>query len=143
MTAANLYDLTMTGVASAETVDTRAADVQSLAVTTDPREENRDEWDAVIDRKLIEWGRDPAALEDDDLVPPSREAIGAAINLVRQLRDQGLPAPMRVIPNGDGGIVFKRWKGSLLERLEVYDDGSIAYATFDGGRLIFRRMIAL
>ena len=36
-------------------------------------------WKALIDDQLIEWGRDPSQLEDEETQPPSKEIIGLAI----------------------------------------------------------------
>lgn len=101
--------------------------------------ENRRAWSNIIDRKLIEWGRDPTPLEDEDVVPPSSEAIKVASDRAMALRDEGIEAPKRVVPNGDGGIVFERWAGPVSETIEVFEDGSIEYCCYRGTRLTHRQ----
>src|SRR5438105_4696913 len=66
----------------------------------------REGWQAVIDGRLAEWQRNPAALEDDGVVAPRHEIIQLAAQVARDLCDAGWPAPERISATGDGGIVF-------------------------------------
>jgi len=95
-------------------------------------------WERIIDDRLIEWGRDPSRLADDGVVPPKREVVGWAIRLARILASKGADAPQRVVPNGDGGIVFERWSGANAETIEVLDDGDVYYTAFRASRLVHR-----
>lgn len=106
-------------------VPTAAATDETLATYDDAARERREAWRRVIDHKLIEWGRDPSQLEDDDLIPPTRTAIRAACEAASQLRADGRAAPNRVVPDGDGGIVFERWCGPLSESIEFLRDGEM------------------
>jgi hypothetical protein len=147
MTATYHYDpssqdaLTSTGSETRDAVNTRAADSQSLADGGDFREGDRQGWQDVIDEKLIDWGRNPKELEDEDLIPPTLISIQASSRLAMDLRDQGAPPPRRVVPNGDGGIVLERWVGKTAWTLEVFDDGSIEYACYDDCRLVQRQRV--
>lgn len=116
-----------------------AAEKESLWAMEREVEENRRAWNNIIDRKLIEWGRDPTRLEDEDVVPPSFEAIKVASDSAMALRDKSKEAPKRVVPNGDGGIVFERWEGSVSETIEVFEDGAIEYCRYHDTRLTHRQ----
>ncbi len=120
-------------------VTTGTAKNESLWAMEREAGENRRAWSNIIDRKLIEWGRDPTRLEDEDVVPPSFEAIKAASDSAMALRDKSIEAPKRVVPNGDGGIVFERWEGSVSETIEVFEDGSIEYCRYRDTRLTHRQ----
>ena len=103
--------------------------------------QNQMAWDKVIDEQLIEWARDPGQLEDDGIEPPSRPIISLACELVRTMRDNGCPRPLRVVPNGDGGITFERKDGSLFQAIEIQEDGTIEFTVFENSRLVFRQPI--
>lgn len=98
---------------------TEVADDRSLATAARSREENRSGRQHVIDRHLVEWGGTEANLGDADLVPPTRQAIDLARRLGMLFRDRGTPPPMRVVPNGDGGICFERWHGERFQTIEA------------------------
>jgi hypothetical protein len=100
-------------------VKTNTANESSLALTDSIRSSRRDAWEEVVDRRLVEWGRDPSLLEEDDLIPPTREAVQSAVKIVRILQQRYLPPPRRVVPDGDGGIVMERWSDHASESIEV------------------------
>ncbi|MHB1421927.1 MAG: hypothetical protein ACYC3I_01780 [Gemmataceae bacterium] len=106
-----------------------------LTNTGNERFNNRAKWQTVIDDTLVEWGRDPSRFAEDGLAPPSAKAIGAACQIALFLRDYDYDAPLRVVPNGDGGIVFERSQGEIFETIEIQEDGSYEWATFNNGRL--------
>ena len=140
MTKANAIDWTLTGEGD-RAVNTRAAGPETLSADLRDRESNRRAWQEVIDKKLIEWGRDPSQLDDEMVIAPTRDVIRVAVELALALRDHDCPPPGRVIPDGDGGILFERTDGVHTETLEVLDDSSIEYAAFQGSRLMARRPI--
>ena len=117
-------------------VQTGAADDASLAVSAPGREANQEGWQRIIDADLVEWGRDPSQLEDENITAPSRVIIARASALAIGLRDEGWPPPNRVVPSGDGGIVLERWSGSVFESIEVRDDGAIVVSLFEDSRLV-------
>ncbi len=123
-------------------VQTEAADELTLATFDRERKETRDAWDVVIDRRLIEWGKTPGILEDDGIVPPSPRVIRLASQLVMAMREQGAPAPLRVVPNGEGGVVFEREAGSLFQTIEIRADLSVEFASYRNARLVSRQRLA-
>ncbi|MBN1345416.1 MAG: hypothetical protein JXQ73_22170 [Phycisphaerae bacterium] len=117
-----------------------AADETSLAEIKNV-EAYRDEWQQLIDTKLVEWGRNPRQLEEDDLVAPSVDSVEVACQVAMYFRDDGAPSPDWVVPNGDGGIVFERSLGTLTKTLEVLQDGSIESIDYRDSKIIRRERI--
>ena len=99
----------------------------------------RESWQEVIDRKLIEWGRSPSALEDTGVDPPTKETVQRAIRLAEAFRDEGFPSPESVVLDPNGGIVFERRDGDIAEVCHLWDDGTTEYQRFVGTRLLERR----
>jgi len=104
-------------------------------------EQRREAWQEMIDQYLVEWGRDPAALEDEGVIPPSRRVINRASTLAMLYRDSNNPAPSRVVPNGDGGIVFERGDRSWFQVIEIHADCSVELISFKSSRLVSRRRL--
>jgi hypothetical protein len=104
-------------------------------------EQERQRWQAVLDRWLLKWAQDPSRLEDEGVVPPSADILQLACQLAGDLRDAGAPGPQRVAATGDGGIVFVRQVGPSLSTLEVGADGSIELTVFRDSRLLSRQRL--
>lgn len=129
-----------------ERIEISAADDPTLS--GEPQQE-RSAWQDVVDYQLLEWANHPLDLEEDGIRTPTHAAIVAACALARQMRDEGKVAPLRVVPDGDGGIVFER--GVVCERLgkryseaiEIADDGAAEYLRFADCRLVCRVSYAL
>lgn len=122
-------------------VRTGAAKEESQAVVAKQGEEHRRQWEEIINTKLIEWGRNPDGLEDDDLIPPSKSVVQTAIQLAQGARDARSIPPDWIIPDGDGGIVFEWREASRAVKLELLDDGSAECLVFDHNRLLFRKTL--
>ena len=87
---------------------TTAANADLARTYHEPDNIERRGWDSMIDDCLLEWARDPTKLEDDDVVAPSARVIHRACRVALDLRDAGWAAPLRVVPDGEGGICFER-----------------------------------
>src|SRR5260370_32530779 len=61
-------------------------------------EQERQQWQAVLDHWLLKWAREPSVLEDDGIEPASAERIQLACQGGRELRDSGGPCPQRDTP---------------------------------------------
>jgi len=121
---------------------TGAAVDDSLVAAADHRTANRKGWQRIIDSTLIEWGRDPSQLEDEDVTAPTQAVIARATRLAVILRDNALAPPNRAVTNGDGGVVFERWEGPVFEQIEIADDGAITItSTIDSEIVRSRRLI--
>ncbi len=89
-------------------------------------------WKRWIDTLLM-WWQDPKQLEDDGVVPPSREEIRLAIDYTQKLAES--EAPTAVSPDGDGGITF-HWRGTDgSSRLEFLKSGHVDFYRFVDGQL--------
>lgn len=94
-----------------------------------------DQWRDAKD-VLEAWWKRPEAVEDDGVEPPDRDTIRLAFNVAEQMRRSGAPAPDRVAPSGDGGIVFERRDGSLFQTIEVSADRRLEFSVFRDGLLV-------
>lgn len=93
-------------------------------------------WQKIIDNQLIEWGRDTFQFDEEDFVPPTKISIKRANDLATEFRNRCLPEPLRVVPDGEGGIAFERRSERFFITLEISSDGSIEQNIFDDCRLI-------
>ena len=100
-------------------------------------------WNELIDRTLIEWGRDPSILEDDDVVPPSVETVQRACEIAKLLRSLNYSAPTRIVPTGDGGISFESEDVECFESIEIGANGTIEYLRFEKAKLVERYEILM
>lgn len=116
-------------------ISTGVAESPTLTTGGDYRSKNREAWQAVLDYTLVEWGRNPSQLAEDGLIPPSANALAVACQVAQFLRDHDQDAPLRVVPNGDGGIVFERSQGEIFETIEIQEDGSAECTVFINSRL--------
>jgi len=107
-----------------------------------PVQNSRQAWDEFIDRVLVEWGRNPDALEDDDFLAPGLEIIDMACQVAIAFRDEGFPPPTRVVPDGEGGVCFERDADQVFESLRIYSDETIELLRFQDCRLIGRYRLA-
>lgn len=119
--------------------NTHAADDEILS--SSELENKRDAWNQIIEYKLIEWAVNPESIEEDGLEMPSREIITEACKFSKQMSREAIPAPISVVPNGDGGIVFEWRDGHIFETIEIYADGLKEYCLFVNSRLRQRNHI--
>ena len=110
-------------------------------VTKEQTDRDTAAWDRSIDDTLVEWGKDPMALEDDDFIPPSPDVIDFACQVATELRDEGAPPPTRVVPDGEGGVSFERVDGDVSVALNIYSDRTAELLIFDNCRLRTRRRL--
>ena len=120
----------------------RTANVRDAELTNrEETEKGKASWNKFIDGSLIEWGRDPTVLEDEGFIPPSLEVVRLACQVAVDFRDERLPAPTRVVPDGEGGICFERIEGSMSVSLRIYADRTGELLVFDDCRLSDRRRL--
>ncbi len=101
-------------------------------------ERDRMAWITLVDTVLVEWGRNPSALEDEDFIPPNPDVINLACRVALECRDAGHPAPTRIVPDGEGGICFERVEGSISSSLRIYADQTGELLVFDDCHLAGR-----
>jgi hypothetical protein len=96
------------------------------------------EWDAIVDHKLIEWGNDQSAFQDEGLIGPTNQAIQKAHALVSFMRSNDWPLPTGVVPDGEGGIVFENRHEPTYQRIEIEPTGKMCLVTFRNCHLVSR-----
>lgn len=122
--------------------ETGVADERMLSSRKLLEEDNKTAWEAVMDR-LVAWGYAPEQLADDGITPPTRRALAEAGRFVAGMRKLNAEAPvrlvaMRVVPNGNGGVVFEVGDVHLFERIDIDEDGSVEFQQFRGCNLVNR-----
>ena len=88
--------------------------------------------------KLQMWFDAPSALADEDIVPPTQETIQLAGKIARQERVQGRPAPTRVMPNGEAGIVLEWVIGPSRLTVEIERNHEVEVSLYGQGQRISR-----
>lgn len=83
-----------------------------------------DRWEKAL-AQLRKWSADPSQLEDEGVIAPTRETISRAYLAAVTARDNGVPAPLRVVPDGEGGIVFECADGSEMFVDKLVNGGSM------------------
>jgi hypothetical protein len=98
---------------------------------------NREAWKQVID-ELVEWGRFPERLEDEEIAAPTRAVVSKACHVAVVLRDSGWPPPLRVCTDGEGGIVFERPCRPVFQSVRIYPDSRVELITLVNSRVVAR-----
>jgi len=119
-----------------ELIGTSASDDLTISRETPDNESSTRGWNNVINYTLIEWGKSPDSLEDEGIEAPDTTTVRRACEIAIALRDSGFSCPDRVLPNGNGGIVFEKEMGARLFTYEIESDGPIEYREFLQGRLV-------
>lgn len=118
-------------------------DENASVTLSETDEENRERWRAVVDRPLIEWGRDPERFRDEEegIEPPSAEIVRMASLAALALSQTPVPPPLRVAMNGEGGLTFE-WRDDLwFLTLDITADGHAEFCRYEDCRLIDRRRL--
>jgi hypothetical protein len=100
--------------------------------------QSRQEWQKLIENRLVEWRCNPSQLDEEGTVTLSRATIQLAIDLASQMSKDGLLAPTRIVPDVNGGMVFERQRKDLFETLRISADGSVEHRVFENCRLVHR-----
>ena len=64
-------------------------------------------WQEIIDNYLVPWLADPSQLEEDGIPAPAKAVIQSAIDHAYSAQGKGQAAPLRVVCDGEGGIIFE------------------------------------
>jgi hypothetical protein len=97
-------------------------------------------WQELI-AQLSAWARDPQQLRDEDIEPPSNRMIQLAMDVASVMRDRKIEAPDRIVPNGDGGLVFRWRSGEFTWSLELDVDGSMETTLMEEHMLVCRHSL--
>lgn len=82
-------------------------------------------------------------LEDEGIVPPSYPIVRKALSFSHTLMARGWAAPLRVVPNAEGGVVFERKDNDFFEEIEIDLDGTAEIRAFRDFKLIVRKPFTL
>ncbi len=105
-------------------------------------DENRArDWSASIN-KLFSWYAGMGDLEDEAVRPPTVNSIIQATRRAQSLMNYGWPAPLRIVPDGEGGLSFEWREGPVFTTLEIWADGLCEWTSFRDGRVVSRRSLA-
>ncbi|TWT44732.1 hypothetical protein RAS1_11480 [Phycisphaerae bacterium RAS1] len=129
--------------ASGTVMRSGAASEDSLSEPANRAAEWRAAWNELIDKKLIEWGRQTEALADEDLIPPTATAILASSTLVQRLRDRQSAPPCRCVPDRDGGVVIEWWSQQTSIALEISSSGAVELVFMENGKVKGRAPVSL
>lgn len=121
-----------------DVVSTEGLGERLLASTPAAEEKNSEGWERIINRFLIPWGQDPSLLDDDENTPPSKRIIHLAARVAIKFRNAGTPAPVRVVPDGEGGMAFEWQEGKSFQSLNVSCQEEIEFCVFDDCREVGR-----
>lgn len=126
-------------------LQTCAADEHSPAMKVDATKTHLEEWQLLLDSTLIEWGQHPELLvdEDEDIDAPSARIVSRAYLIAMSLSKAGAPCPDRIIPDGEGGFVFKWRDGKNQRLLELSDNGALELVIFQDGKVASSTSIPL
>ncbi len=105
-------------------------------------EEDRQAWQNVIDGPLKTWELDPASIQEDDFEPPRLDLLPMVVEVALSLRDHGVEPPLRVVPNGEGGVVFEGRTTPFFWSVEVEKTGLLSLSLFRNHRLVSRHQLA-
>ena len=78
----------------------------------------------------------PRAWQTDGIEPPNRSTLNIAIEVAHASRRDGIPDPIRVLPDGEGGVIFERREGPVYETLTIAADGEALMEHYREGRLV-------
>jgi len=111
------------------------ADSQSPISGTAERRRAKAAWQLVIDQTLLRWLENPSLLNDVGVEPPSGAILRLAIDYAEKFRNDCLLPPEKIVPDANGGIVFKRREGEITEAYHFWTDGTIEYQQYIGAHL--------
>ncbi len=92
-------------------------------------------WESII-KELRKWLFNPDLVDIEDADPPSRQIISKAIELAQEFKQKEFSAPLRVLPDLEGGIVFERREGDYYETVTLNADIEVEIERYEKSVLI-------
>ena len=116
---------------------------ESALATIQPENEKcSNRWQKWINDTLNTWQSNPTQLEDDGLEAPSLEVIHFTQQIATRLRDADWPAPLRIVPNGEGGILFEWRSIPDFFTLEIEEDLSVEWIVYHDSQVQHRERLS-
>ena len=112
--------------------------VPANAPARPPANRNAKIWQQLIDEQLIEWGRNPEQFDEDGVKPPTAQALAQACEFAMYCRDGQTDPPLRVAPDGSGGITFEWQIGPVFQTVEINEKGKTEMLSFESSKLTLR-----
>jgi len=113
------------------------AAMQQLSFVSQRDQAARSAWQKFIDYCLVDWGARGVPDLDEDLRPPTPAAIQFAIEIAKKMLSEGALPPSRIIPNGEGGLIFERYiYPNEYIALEIFEDLQIKLRRYRDSKLI-------
>ena len=75
-------------------------------------------WHTFINQ-MLSWLEDSSELTDEGSDPPSESTILAALSLLVSMREGQMAPPLRITPNGEGGLVLERGDEFRFVSIEI------------------------
>ena len=92
---------------------------------------------------LLDWMTKGVPDLDSELIPPSKEAICECLNITAKMNKTLALPPTRVLPNGEGGVVFELFVSNhgrqTLEKIEVQENREAQITVFFDSELQFTK----
>ncbi len=102
------------------------------------RDEREQRWLGAINQLRL-WLKEPGVIAEQGVEPPSSHSLTAAIELAKRLSENGLHAPTRIAPNGEGGVCIERRAATDFAVFEVSVGGThVEFRRFRDRRLVDR-----
>ena len=99
-------------------------------------------WQRVLEL-LSAWDGKQSLRDEDGIEWPAPAVVELARRLAISLQRQKFRPPTRLVPNGEGGIVFECQQERDLQTIEIEADGAIELCRFNDAKLTDRRRIPL
>ncbi len=122
---------------------TSVADEETMSGPVESERNYAAGWQSIINEYLLTWWVNSAPdLADEDLEPPTQAVIDLAIKVAMTMsQEKTIAPPLRVVPNGEGGLVFERWGNDVFERFELRRELNMEYTVFKNNTLIGRQSL--
>jgi hypothetical protein len=100
----------------------------------------RSRWEPAL-AQLRDWKNNPDEVADEGVLAPSATLLASAEDVAEALCTHDIEPPDQILPNGDGGVVFRWRSDGRTWSIEMDVDGSIESLLMVGGRLLWRHSI--
>ncbi len=96
-------------------------------------------WQRLIDEKLDDWSIRPEQFDEEGVKAPTRKALWEALYFSVFFRNDNVEPPLRVAPDGSGGIAFEWRKGNEFDTVEIDANGKMVRLLYENGKLVVRQ----
>lgn len=81
--------------------------------------------------------------EENEFIPPTLEAVDVAVGVGKRIQEYGIQLLKRIVPDGDGGLVFGGRIGAGSKEIEVSRDGAVEFVECRNKVVTLREKIAI